>query len=532
MAPKPVAPTTYTPGAVRAPVQAPTSAPSVAPYIPPAPIAQTPAKVINPATGGVVNQNGDVLAGAKNNDVTIASNGAQSPAMPTVPQAPAEPDAVSQAEAAYKASLEMSPEELAANEDLANLAESYKKGFLNAQGQPIALDFITGQQESMENRALALAEPLQAKAARLEAKRLSSQNASKFALERADKAASANQPIEIGGNLVRKKADGSYESVYSAPAKPSEGFTLGEGQKRYDATGNLIASGPDKTVANEGIKIVKIDGTDYQMNADGSLTKPSVPDSAPTTEKVAKADDVIFKIDGLLNNANLSKAIGPVSSNVPNILRSGARNDVDAAIKQLIAGVAIENLALLKGPMSDKDVAFIKEASSGLNTNMSEEGFKAQLTALKNKFQEIKNKAQTASTPSGADDPLGLFSKPLSNVGKNGSINKIQIGNKPVSVNQAIATPLQQADAEFFKATGKHIIVNEALRSNERQAALYQKFKSGQGGRAAPPGQSFHETGKAIDVGNWEEAAPYLKKYGFKNNLADDRNHFSIGEFA
>jgi len=124
-------------------------------------------------------------------------------------------------------------------------------------------------------------------------------------------------------------------------------------------------------------------------------------------------------------------------------------------------------------------------------------------------------------------------SKPLS-MGKNGSesIETIKIGNKPVQVSSVIASPLAMADNDFFEATGKHIQINEALRFTERQAELYQKFKSGQGGRAAPPGKSFHETGKAVDIGNWQEAAPYLHKYGFQNNLPDDRNHFSIGEFS
>jgi hypothetical protein len=121
--------------------------------------------------------------------------------------------------------------------------------------------------------------------------------------------------------------------------------------------------------------------------------------------------------------------------------------------------------------------------------------------------------------------------EPLS-MGANGSIVKVTFGNKPVEVSEKIASPLQLADAAFFKATGKHLIINEGLRSHERQAMLYQKYKSGKGGRAAPPGQSFHETGNAVDVGNWKEAEPYLRQYGFKNNLADDKNHFSIGEFS
>lgn len=110
-------------------------------------------------------------------------------------------------------------------------------------------------------------------------------------------------------------------------------------------------------------------------------------------------------------------------------------------------------------------------------------------------------------------------------------IREVSIGGKPVRVANAIADRLARADADFYAATGRHLKINEAVRSRERQAELYAAYKSGKGGRAAPPGKSFHETGLAVDVANWKEAEPFLRKYGLKNELADDRNHFSLGEF-
>jgi hypothetical protein len=157
----------------------------------------------------------------------------------------------------------------------------------------------------------------------------------------------------------------------------------------------------------EAGKIVTIDGKNYVQNADGTFSQPQLPDATPTTEKVQKATDVISSIDAILNNPKLDAAIGPISSKWPEILRSGARNDVDAAIKALIAGVAIENLSLLKGPMSDKDVAFIKEASSGLNTNMSEEGFRSRLNLLRSKFEEIRSRAQSGAGGGGEFKDVG-----------------------------------------------------------------------------------------------------------------------------
>lgn len=127
------------------------------------------------------------------------------------------------------------------------------------------------------------------------------------------------------------------------------------------------------------------------------------------------------------------------------------------------------------------------------------------------------------------------FSQDLS-TSQNGSTGKIvslKLGDYEVQVSDTISRQLARADADYFAATGKHIRISEGLRSRERQAELYERYRSGQGGRAAPPGESFHETGKAIDVsGDWKAAEPYLHKYGFRNDLADDRHHFSIGEFS
>lgn len=126
------------------------------------------------------------------------------------------------------------------------------------------------------------------------------------------------------------------------------------------------------------------------------------------------------------------------------------------------------------------------------------------------------------------------FNNDLSTSGNRstGKIVATMIGTRTVKVDSSIADKLAQADSDYFAATGKHIQVNQDLRTPEQQQELYSKFKAGTGGRAAAPGHSFHEKGLAVDVTNWKEAQKYLEKYGFKNPLADDKGHFSIGEFA
>ncbi len=111
------------------------------------------------------------------------------------------------------------------------------------------------------------------------------------------------------------------------------------------------------------------------------------------------------------------------------------------------------------------------------------------------------------------------------------AIEPVVIGGKTVKVDNSIKDKLAQADQAFFNATGKHLQINQSFRTSAQQQAIINR-PSKTGGRVAPPGSSFHEKGLAIDVTNWKEAEPFLRQFGFLNNLADDKGHFSVGEFT
>lgn len=108
-------------------------------------------------------------------------------------------------------------------------------------------------------------------------------------------------------------------------------------------------------------------------------------------------------------------------------------------------------------------------------------------------------------------------------------LKDIQIGGKTIKVNPLIADRLVAANDEFKKATGSDLKINSAYRSAEQQAGIF-KTLSAKGARVAPAGKSFHQSGDAVDVSNWKEAEPYLRKFMLKNELSDDKGHFSVGE--
>lgn len=82
------------------------------------------------------------------------------------------------------------------------------------------------------------------------------------------------------------------------------------------------------------------------------------------------------------------------------------------------------------------------------------------------------------------------------------------------------------------RAHGVEIKINSAGRTYEEQASLYaRRGTPGVSRIVARPGTSNHEDGMAIDVANWEQAKPYLQKYGFvhgdgRGPIAGDLVHF------
>ena len=110
-------------------------------------------------------------------------------------------------------------------------------------------------------------------------------------------------------------------------------------------------------------------------------------------------------------------------------------------------------------------------------------------------------------------------------------LKDVIIGGKTIQVSPLIADRLHAANQEFKAKTGKEFQIASAYRTDAQQSALYDKLAP-TGAQVAPPGQSFHEAGDAVDVTNWQEAQPYLNKYQLRNDLSNDKNHFSVGETA
>ncbi len=226
---------------------------------------------IQPMAGGTINAPASITNASSNPSApTISTRPPTTPTASSAPTAPttsttiASSPANSQLEALRKSLLSFyqeTPDEKAAREaydaiiaQQANLAASEEMGLAGISNQPIELGLIRGQQEALQKQAVAQqrglsaqALPLEQRLAGIQAQREQQRKMAEAELGFATKDMEGEKPIEVGGNLVRLNPQtGQYEIAYEGASKDAEGFTLGEGQMRYDAQGNLIASGGEK----------------------------------------------------------------------------------------------------------------------------------------------------------------------------------------------------------------------------------------------------------------------------------------------
>jgi hypothetical protein len=103
----------------------------------------------------------------------------------------------------------------------------------------------------------------------------------------------------------------------------------------------------------------------------------------------------------------------------------------------------------------------------------------------------------------------------------------------PIFLRQSIRDKVEAADGAMFQHKKQHLKIVYGFRANALQYELFQKINGH--GKVAPAGMSFHETGMAVDLGNWRDAQGYMINAGFVGGcfgLEEDMVHYSINEIT
>lgn len=307
------------------------------------------------------------------------------PEAPGLPISPIiSPDAQTAYDAAlesYQQALKISPEELSTQEDLDKLIESTKKGYQDIRDQTIPMQFITGQLQSLEERALNLAEPLERKLARLQAKRTSALEASKFALERAESQIEKEERrAERREDITESRRRFDIEQAGRAEERDIERSRVEQQQSQFEKTYQLSQEKFEEDKRQFGLQYAQ----DQQRI---SLTAAKQNAELAGNRNESEALDSYALVSELLNNPALPAISGFIGQYVGGIL-PGNRQLAKNQYNQIKAMLKLENRQKLKGQgqISDFEGRILADASSALGRNLSDEEFARQLRRVKGAF--------------------------------------------------------------------------------------------------------------------------------------------------
>lgn len=179
------------------------------------------------------------------------------------------------------------------------------------------------------------------------------------------------------------------------------GLDENTGQRLYSQDLGIIDT-PKSSITDVLQKIVKINGTDYVQNPDGTYTIPEVP--AVNQEASALQKQALDSAQALLdrfNKKNGTTAVGGSGifqlQRIPGTPAYGFKTDFD----NLKALLSLDNIKLLKGQgaVSDAERQLLADASSKLNLGLSEAEFKTTLENLVKSLSAIGNSTQNTNLP-------------------------------------------------------------------------------------------------------------------------------------
>jgi hypothetical protein len=145
--------------------------------------------------------------------------------------------------------------------------------------------------------------------------------------------------------------------------------------------------------------IAKIKAETGKALAETSTGSISIPVGMPEEQKkqiiesnpkLKEAQEIYKMITALKEAPGKGSAVG-IGLKIPfyGPLPGTSAYDFTASVEQLKNALALPNLEKLKGAMSDKDIVFLKNISTKLDTGMSEKAFDAEVQKLEDKFGEI-----------------------------------------------------------------------------------------------------------------------------------------------
>ena len=144
--------------------------------------------------------------------------------------------------------------------------------------------------------------------------------------------------------------------------------------------------------------------TAKQLADEAKAGEKTQQEQTETQNKIYTVNQNIAAIDTLLNNQDYLDKVTGVSSRLPTV--STTATEADAYLDNIKNSMTIENLGVMSGPLTDKDIQIIASASSRLNKGMSEAAFKRELNTIKATYERAKKRAAEEAKQGGYEVDL------------------------------------------------------------------------------------------------------------------------------
>lgn len=125
--------------------------------------------------------------------------------------------------------------------------------------------------------------------------------------------------------------------------------------------------------------------------ATNKATKETVKqeDQVRITDAIQDAQTKQMNIDDLLNNDDYIDSLTGYRGRAPALTDSGL--EAEAYLDNIKNSMTIENLGVMSGPLTDKDIQIIASASSRLRAGMSEKALKKELRTIRTAYDRVIN---------------------------------------------------------------------------------------------------------------------------------------------
>ncbi len=352
------------------------------------------------------------------------------PVTPTAPVAPVVSDTQTKLDELYKTiigSIKPSETETKTAEQLAQTNQAMREGLLNTENQVIPMEFITGQQASISKAGTNKAQTLQDQLTNLQTQRNANLAAAtagagilgtKQTTDTAQRefentlATSGYKPYTTGIMLksgektvtLTNPITGESKQYIAPAAAPKE---ISAGASLYDpTTGKIIAQAPTNTEMTEYQKAQLAQNetiTPYQQaQLEIERAKAGLSTGKADPVKLEQVNRQLDLLDEIESSPDLASVTG-FSSLYSGLIPGTSSYDLKAKIDSLKSNLTLGNMGVMKGVLSDSDMKVISQASSALKVGMSEEGFKNELSKIRNQFNQALQRAMGTGTETKTD---------------------------------------------------------------------------------------------------------------------------------